>query len=246
MGFMKIIRLLKHDVVICNFVGDLLIIMETSQLLQFESVVERCSTVVKDNYLFTIDALCVFSFTSRLGLKDLYNKARIYILYNIKTLLITSRSDFFKLNEEDLLTLLNDDGLNVEDDEIDVFNLITEWCSKTDNHDMEYDMVIGCVRFSSMCKYQLQNCLLKTNNLTLLRTIRQYMSCTYQSEERMELLTRPRRSVPHVLCAMKNENEAAFIYRWDWTLLKFTPLVKVEPMLLGTTGYHVVAKGKRF
>lgn len=242
---MKVIDSLNSDRIEFNCARELLLVLETSQLLQFENIIEQSIILIKDKYLFTVHAIYIFSLASRLGLKELYNKTRIYILYNFKRLLIQNKNGFFELNDDDLLSLLNDNGLNVED-EIDVFNLIIEWCSETDNYNMEHDMTLGCVRFNLMNKNQLNSCILKTNHLSLQDTIKQYMNYTTQSEETMGLLTRPIRSLPYVLCALKNENKAAYIYRWDWTLLNFTPFINMEPLPSDTKGYHVIVKGKPY
>lgn len=242
---MKVIDSLIHNRIDFDCVKELLLVLETSQLLQFENIIKESITLIKNKYLFTVNAIYIFSLASRLGLKDLCNKARIYILYNFKTFLIQNRDSFFELNDDDLLSLLNDNGLNTKN-EIDVYNLITDWCLKTDNYNIEYDMTIGCVRFNSMSKNQLKYCFLKTKNFNLQNTIKQYVINTNQSEETMGLLTRPMRSVPNALCAMKNENNGAYIYRWDWTLFKFTQFIKVEPLPTETTGYHVVVKGKPY
>lgn len=234
---------MKHNHIDFDSVEKLLLVLETSQLLQFTYIIQESIKLIKEKYLLSVHAIPIFSVAYRLGLQELYEKARIYILYNFKTFLIQNRDGFFDLTEGDLQLLLNDNGLNI-DDETDVFNLVIDWCAKTNNYDIEYEMVVGCVHFNSMNQNQLQSCISKTNNLKIQNTIQQYLSCNNESKDSTGLLIRPIRSVPNVLCAIKNEEDGyAFIYRWDWASMKFTKFLRVDPLPLDTTGYHVVVKG---
>lgn len=79
---MKVIESLKHNCIVFDCVKELLLVLETSQLLQFENIIKKSIELIKDKYLFTVHAIYIFSLASKLGLKELYNKARIYILYN--------------------------------------------------------------------------------------------------------------------------------------------------------------------
>lgn len=239
---MNIIKNLKHNHIVYENVEELLSLLETSQLLQFTDIIEESMNVINNRFVFTPYAVPIFSLASRLGLKELCDKSRIYILYNFKKLLLLNRDSFFELNEGDLQVLLNDNGLNVRN-EIDVYDLVLEWCLKTNNYDNEYEMAVNCVHFSSMNKTELNSCISKTDNLNLKNTIKQYINCINENGESMELLIRPVRSIPNVLCAMKNENKGAYIYRWNWTSLKFTQFLKVDPLPIDTTGYHVIVKG---
>lgn len=239
---MSAINSLKHNRIIFDSLEDVLLVLETSQLLQFTDTIKKSVDLIKERYLFTRNALHIFSLTSMLGLKALFDKARVYILYNFKMFLMQNRDSFFQINEDDLLLLLNDTCLNVEN-EVDVYNLVIDWCKNTNSYNMEYKMATSCVRFNSMNTNQLQNCISKTNNLNLQSFIKNYLNRTNQSEESVGLLIRPVRSIPNVLCAMKNENEGAYIYCWDWAILKFTRFMKVEPLPVDTTGYHVIVNG---
>lgn len=242
---MSVIKCLKHGHIIYDCVEELLLVLEISQLLQFTDINQKSIQLIKEKYLFTPHAIPIFSLSFRLGLKELYEKARVYILYNFKTFLVQNRDSFFELIEGDLQLLLNDNGLNVNS-ETDVYDLVIDWCSETNNYDIEYEMAISCVHFSSMKNHQLQSCISKTNNLNLQNAIKQYLSCTNESENSMELLNRPIRSVPNVLCAVRNEVDGcAFIYRWDWASLNFIKFLKLDPLPFDTTGYHVVIKGNK-
>lgn len=240
---MSVIESLKHNRVVFDSLEDLLNILETSQLLQFTDIIQKSIELITEKYLFTVHAVPIFSLASRLGLQELYEKARVYILYNFKRLLVLNKDSFFELNEGDLQQLLNDNGLNI-DNETDIFDLVIEWCSETNNYNIEYEIAVGCVHFNSMNKNQLKCSISKTNNLNLQNTIKQYMNYTKETEESLGLLIRPPRCVPYVLCAMKNEEDGyAFIYRWDWASMKFIKFLRVDPLPLDTTGYHVVVHG---
>lgn len=215
--------------------------METAQLLQFTIVVQDIIEHIVDKYLLTINAIPVYSLASRLGLKDLMLSARTYILFNFKTLLAQNRDRFFELSKEDLKELLNDNGLNVND-ETDIYDLIIEWCLETNNIDVEYELVVDIVRFDSMNKNQLKHCISKTKCSNLKNIIKQYIN--YEVENKDSKGSRPMRSKPYVLCTLGNDEDGyAFIYRWDWTSKKFIQFLKLDPLPPTTTGYHVVVKG---
>lgn len=198
--------------------------------------------IVEERYLFKVDStIQIFSFASMLGLQDLSDKARIYILLYFKSILIQFRDGFLELSKEEIQLLLKDNRLNV-DDETDVYNLIIDWCRETNNNiDVEYDVAIGCVRFNCMTKIQLESCILKTNNLILQNAIKQFYHKDTIDFNR--LLIRPPRNIPCDLCAVKNENNGfAYIYRWNWTTMNFEMFIKVDPLPRDSTGYHVVIK----
>lgn len=239
---MSVINSLKHSRIIFDSLEDVLLVLETSQLLQFTDIIKKSVDLIKERYLCTLHALHIFSLTSSLGLKALFDKTRVYILYNFKIFLIQNRDSFFQINEDDLLLLLNDSCLNVEN-EVEVYNLVIDWCKNTNSHNMEYKIATSCVRFNSMNTNQLRNCISKTNNLNLRSFIKKYLNHTNQSKESVGLLIRPVRSIPNVLCAIKNEKEGAYIYCWDWAILKFTRFIKVEPLPVNTTGYQVIVNG---
>ncbi|XP_025408876.1 kelch-like protein 28 isoform X2 [Sipha flava] len=239
-GFMSVIESLKHNRIVYDGLENLLNILETSQLLQFTDIIQKSIEVITEKYLFSVHAVPIFSLASTLGLQELYEKARVFILYNFKKLLVLNKNSFFELNEEDLQQLLKDNGLNI-DNEIDIFDLIIEWCSKTNNYNIGYEIAVDCVDFNAMDMVQLNYSITKTNHFNLINTIRHYINYKRGHETSLNLLIKPPRCVPHVLCAIKNEEDGyAFIYRWDWVSLKFTKFLRLDPLPLYTTGYHVI------
>lgn len=221
---------------------DLLVILETSQLLQFTEIIKKSIELIEDRYVFTTYALQIYSLASKLGLKSLFNKTRNYILYNFKFYLLHCMDYLKKSNEDDLQLLLNDNRLAVEK-EIDVFNLVVDWCKGTNNSDLEYKIAMNCVRFNIMNTNQLQECISKTNDLNLQNYIKKYLNYTNQNLGCVGLLIRPVRSIPYVLCGVINDREGVYIYRWNWDVLRFTRFLKVQPLAPNTTGYNVIAKG---
>lgn len=193
--------------------------------------------LIEEKYLLTVNVFLIYGLASRLGLMDLMKKARVAIQFNFKTLLDQNRAGFFELPKEDLKELLNENGLNVND-ETDVYDLVVEWCLETKNIDIEYRMVVDSVRFDSMNKNQLQHCSSKTKNLNLKKTIKKYIRKKNKNSKR------PVRSVPYVLCTVRNDDDGyAFIYSWDWATKKFIQFLKLDPLPPAITGYHVVVKG---
>ncbi|VVC44639.1 BTB/POZ domain,SKP1/BTB/POZ domain,Kelch-type beta propeller,BTB/Kelch-associated [Cinara cedri] len=237
--FMSIIHSLRHNTVVIDGVDELLRFLETSIFYQFTDIIKKSNTIIKESML-TCHAIPILLSASRLALSELCEKARIYILYNFKTLLANNREQFYQLNRANLLLLFNDNGLNVND-EMDVFNLVIEWCSK--NYDIEYEMVSKCVRFNLMDANQLNNCISKTKNSNLQNTIKQYIDYNIQGNESMKPLIRPIRNVPNVLCTVKNDDDGdAHIWKWDWQTLQFSKFLKVDPLPSNTVGYHVMVK----
>lgn len=219
-------------------VNKVLLLLETSQILQFTEITLKTVEIIEKKWLFTDKVLSIFLIVSKLGLQDTYKKAFINILYYFNNILISKRNCFLTLTEIDLKLLLSHDGLNVHI-ETDVYDLVIDWCLKNENYD-EFDTAVECVRFSCMNKTQLEYCTSKTNNLKLQNTIKQYMV----KSEYSSVLVQPSRKVPYVLCTMKRgENGDTFVYQWDWNLLKFVEFFKVDPLPQGTTGYHVAVKG---
>jgi len=53
------------------------------------------------------------------------------------------------------------------DNETDIYNLNIEWCLKTKNYDMEYEIAVNCVHFNLMNTKQLLCCLLITKDINL-------------------------------------------------------------------------------
>jgi len=242
---MAVIECLKKKIVEYVNIDELLCILETSLILQFTEISEASMELIKGNVLFSINALSIFFVTSKLGLEKLCKKARAYILYNFKTFVVRYRNIFLhKVKEEDLKLLLSDNELNVEH-ETDVFDLIIEWCYKTNNCDIECEIAVDCVHFNSMDKNQLKSCLSKTDDLNLQNVIKQYINNLNDlSNQSIELLIKPKRNVPNVLCAMKNDNQHAFIYTWDKDSLQFIRYLQVNPLPRNVTGYHMVSRGK--
>lgn len=240
---MSIINSLKHDTIIFNTVEELFLILETSLYFQFTDTIKKSIQIINENIL-KLHAIPVLMLASRLSLPELYEKARIYILYNFKAILSHSRTKFFELNKADLLLLLNDNGLNV-DNEVDVFNLVIDWCSQTKNYDMECEMVAECVHFSSMDANQLQYSISKSKNLNLQNIIKQYNIYDIQTNSSLKHLIRPARCIPNALCAVKNDPDGdIFIWKWDWQSLKFSRFLQLDPLPRHTVGYHVLVKGK--
>jgi len=236
---------LKKNKVIVDDLEDLLTILEVSQLLQFCFVIAECVKIISEKYLFTMYAVNVFSMVSKLGIKNLIEKSHAYILYNFKKILVQNKAGFLKLPEEDLQTLLNNNSLNV-DNEQDVFDLIIDWCLVNDKYNIEYEMVVSCVRFKSMNKEQLEYCVSKTTNLNLQNVMMPYLDCIRANRDSMGLFIRPVRNIPFGLCAVKNELDGyAFVYRWDWASMQFTKFIRLDPLPLDTTGYHVIVKGNK-
>jgi len=238
---------LKHKKVIFDDLDDLLTILEVSQFLQFPFIIAESIKIVREKYLFTIYAVNVFSTVSKLGIKSLLEKSQAYILYYFKTILSQNKAGFLQLSKADLQTLLNNNSLNVNN-ELDVFDLIVNWCSVNNNYNIEYEMIVSCVRFKSMNKEQLEYCISKTNNINLKNIMIPHKDCTneYQNSLTMELYIRPIRNIPFGLCAVKNELDGyAFVYRWDWACMQFTKFIRLDPLPLDTTGYHVIVKGNK-
>lgn len=221
-------------------IDSLLLLLETSQILQFTETTLKTIELIETKWFFTENVLPIFLLVSRLGMEDLYKKAFINILYKFNYILTYKRKYFWRLCEKDLKLLLNHNGLNVEN-ETDVYDLVIRWCKKNENND-EYEIAIECVRFNSMNKVQLEYCISKTNNFNLQNTIKQLMN----KSENPLVLIKPPRKVPYVLCAMKNNvvNGYSFVFRWDWDLLKFVEFLRVDPLPQDTFGYHVAIKGK--
>lgn len=240
---MMVIESLKQNKIIVDGLEDLLTILEVSQILQFSFIMAESIKIITKNYLFTIYALDIFSMVSKLEIKSLLEKSHAYILYNFKTILVQNKAAFLKLSEVDLQSLLNNNGLNV-DNEKDVFDLIINWCSVNDKYNIEYEMVVSCVRFKSMNNEQLTDCISKTKNLNLQNVMIPYLDFTKKNEDTIGVFIKPIRNIPFGLCAVKNELDGyAFVYRWDWASMQFTKFIRLDPLPLDTTGYHVIVKG---
>lgn len=240
-----VVDCLKQKKVIVDGLEDLLTILEVSQLLQFSFVIAESIKMISEKYLFTINAVNVFSTVSKLGIKSLIEKSHAYILYNFKTILVQNKAGFLKLTEDDLQTILNNNSLNL-DNEQDVFDLIINWCLVNDKYNIEYEMVVSCVRFKSMNTEQLKYCLSKTKNFNLQNVILPYLDCNTENRYSMGLFIKPIRNIPFGLCAVKNELDGyAFVYRWDWSTMQFTKFIRLDPLPLDTTGYHVIVKGDK-
>lgn len=244
---MYVIESLKYNHIDVDHLEELFLLLETSLILQFTEVFNECIMIIEENHLFTINStIQIFSFASMLGLEVLSDKARFYVLYNFKRFLMQNKNAFFELSKEELQLLLNDNGLNVND-ETDVYNLIHDWCAETHNYDNDvlYDMVINCVNFNSMSKFQLESCILKTKNYILQSAMKQlYHKDTFDVTDDLKiLLIKPPRIIPSALCAIKNEDDGyAYIYRWNWSTISFEQFIKVDPLPRNSTGYHVVNK----
>ncbi|XP_050530643.1 kelch repeat and BTB domain-containing protein 8-like [Daktulosphaira vitifoliae] len=238
-GFVWTINCLKTNSIVVDSISEFLILLETSQILQFNEITKKCTLIIEKQFLFSSSAIQIFSLTFKLGLNELFEKARIYILYYFKTLIKQFREEFLKLTEEDLYQLLCDNGLNVEK-EVDVFDLIIEWSTKANKQDVEYEVVLACVHFNAMNKQQLEYCITKTKNQDLKNKIEKYLK--HKSERSIEM-EKSGRHIPYVLCGIKNEeNGHAYIHCWDWNQLKFIKFLQLDPLPLDTTGYHVVVK----
>lgn len=234
---------MKQNNVVFEDLKELLLILETSLLLQFSFISFESLKIIKDRYLYTINVVDVFSVLSKLGLKTLSEKAYDYILYNFQNILIQKRDKLLGLDEDDLQSLLKNNNLNV-DEEIDVYNLIIDWCSTNCNYNNEYEMIVGCVHFVSMTNEQLQYCISKTNNVDLLSIMNEYITCSNEQNETR--LLKSIRFVPYGLCAIKNEiGGQAVIYKWDWNCMQFTKFLELKPLPLGTNGYNIITKGNK-
>jgi hypothetical protein len=243
-GFMKVINCLKSNKVVYNGIHDILLILEVSQLLHFSFIIFESIKIIKEKFLFTNYAIDIFSKVSKLGLQNLLDKSRAYVLYNFTTILEKNKNGFMNLNERDLQSLLNFNSLNVPNEKY-VYDLIIEWCAKNNNYKHEYELAVSCVHFNTMSKEELEYCISKTANVNLLNTIKPFLDVSNDNQDTVSLI-RPIRSVPYVLCAVKNENNGhAFVYRWDWSCMQFTKFLKLDPLPLGTTGYHVFFKGNK-
>ncbi|KAE9524182.1 hypothetical protein AGLY_015427 [Aphis glycines] len=240
-GFMKVINSLKNNQVIFNDLEDLLLILEVSQILQFSFIIFQSTKIIEEKYLFTINAVNIFPKASKLRLKNLLDKAHAYILYNFTTILRKNKVGFLKLNEHDLHLLLKNINLNVENEK-EVFDLIVDWCSMNDNYNFEYELAINCVYFKRMTQEQLKYCISKTKNIHLQNAIKVFINFTKNIQNTVSL-TKPIRCIPHVLCAVKNEDDGhAFMYRWDWDIRQFVKFLRLDPLPLNTTGFQVIIK----
>lgn len=240
---MSVISSLRIDQIVSYTLEDLFLLLETSQLLQFTDVIKKSIELIIQKDLFSTDAIPIFSFASGLGLKELCEKARLYILYHIKNILVLNKKSFFELNEDDFVQLLNDNRLNIYN-EIDLFDLVVEWCSETNNHNKEYEIAVSCIHFNAMDENQLKCCISKTNNLNLQITINKYIDYIQNPKESLGLLVRTPRNVPHTLLTIQKDFDGMItIYRFDWTALKFVDYVIVDPLPSWTVGYTVVVHG---
>ncbi|XP_050438532.1 uncharacterized protein LOC126844402 [Adelges cooleyi] len=240
-GFVWILDYLKVKCITLESISEILLLLETTQILQFTEITKQCIQIVEKQFLFSACAIQIFSVAFKLDLHELYEKSRIYILYNFNVLTIHNRDEFFKLTVEDLYQLLCDNSLNVEK-EIHVFDLVIEWCSKTGREDIENEIAIACVHFNTMDVSQLQYCLSKTNNFKLQNNIEQYLHNKINGDNNDTI--KSIRRVPIALCGIKNEDSGhAYIYYWDWNQMKFIKFLQLDPLPLDTTGYHVVVKG---
>lgn len=244
---MGVINSLIQKKVIFDDLNDLLAILEVSQFLQFPFIIAECIKIVREKYLFTIYAVNVFSTVSKLGIKNLIEKSQAHILYYFKKILSQNRAGLLKLRKVDLQALLNNNGLNINNEK-DVFDLIVNWCLVNNKYDNEYEMIVSCVRFKSMNKEQLEYCISKTNNVNLKNVMIPYMDYTRKKKDiiAMGLFIKPIRNIPFGLCAVKNELDGyAFVYRWDWSSMQFTKFIRLDPLPLDTTGYFVAVKGNK-
>ncbi|XP_026817278.1 uncharacterized protein LOC113556504 [Rhopalosiphum maidis] len=240
-GFMKVINSLQSNKVVFNGIEDILLILEVSQLLQFSFIIFESIKIIKEKYLFTNHAIDIFPEVSKLGLQNLLDKSRAYILYNFTTILKKNKFGFLKLNERDLQSLLNSNSLNVANEK-DVYDLIIDWCSTNNGYNFEYELAVSCVHFNVMSKEELECCISKTKNSILQDVIKPYIDISRENHDTVSLI-RPIRCIPYVLCAVKNEDDGhAFIYRWDWSSMQFTKFLRLDPLPLDTTGYHVFIK----
>jgi len=240
----SVINSLKQKKVLYDNLNHLFTILEVSQFLQFYSIIAESIKIIKTKYLFTMHAVNVFSFVSKLGIKDLIEKSQAHILHYFEDVLLENREEFLKLKKEDLQTLLNNNSLNVNNEQ-SVFDLIVNWCLINNKYDLEYEMIVSCVRFKSMNKEQLEHCISKTNNVDLLNIMIPYLNGTREDQDLMTLgfYIRPIRNIPFGLCAVKNELDGfAFVYRWNWASMQFTKFIRLDPLPRNTTGYHVIVK----
>jgi len=149
------------------------------------------------------------------------DKARNYIVHNFEQLLTEYRQMFFKnANNDDFKLLLSDNRLNV-DNKTDIYNLIIEWCLKTKNYEMVYNIAVKYVHFNVMNKEQLLNCLFITKNLCLKKMINHIRYLLRKNIRSIEYASKPKRSISFEFCAILNEDFGVYLYRWDWDSLKF-------------------------
>jgi len=239
---MKVINSLKNNQIIFNGVEDLLLILEVSQLLQFSFISFHSTKVIKEKYLFTINAVNIFPKAFMLGLKNLSDRAHAYILYNFTTILKKNKVGFLKLDEQDLQLLLKNTNLNVENEK-EVFDLIMDWCSTNNNYNFEYELAYNCVYFNRMTQEQLKYCISKTKNINLQNIIKPLIYFPKNDRYSVSLIN-PIRCIPHVMCAVKNDDDGhAFMYRWDWDVRQFVKFLKLSPLPRNTVGYKIFIKG---
>ncbi|XP_025191040.1 uncharacterized protein LOC112591438 [Melanaphis sacchari] len=242
-GFMNVLNCLENKEVVFESLEDLLLTLEVSQLLQFSFIYLQAAKIIEEKYLFTIYAIDVLPEVSKLGLQNIFDKARAFVLYNFRKILKKNKVGFLSLNEGDLQSLLNSNSLNVGNEK-DVFDLIIDWCLTNNNYNIEYELVVSCVHFNQMTKKQLICCISMTKNLNLQNVIKPYIDFAKDEDEYIvSNVIRPFRCIPFGLCAVKNEDDGqSFIYRWDWTSMQFIKFIRLDPLPLDTTGYHVFAK----
>lgn len=228
---MKVITSLKSNKVVFNGIKDLLLILEVAQLLQFSFIIFESIKIIKEKFLFTNHAIDIFPEVSKLGLQNLLDKSRAYILYNFTTIMEKNKLGFMQLNERDLQSLLNSNSLNVPNEK-DVYDLIIDWCARNNNYNFEYELAVSCVHFNTMSNEELECCILKTKNVILRDVIKPYLDISRENHDTVSLI-RPIRCIPYVLCAVKNEDDGhSFIYRWDWSCMQFTKFLRLDRSIL--------------
>lgn len=236
-AFMKIMNCLEYNTIVSNTIEDLFLLLETSQFLQFTKIIEQAIKYTKKNYFFTPHIARIYTFAQRLGLKELYETACVYIIYNFRKMLFYGRHTLINLSKEELLFFLTHDGLNIYN-EMDVYNLIYDWL-KINTNENEYEIMNTCVRFDDMSKNQLHHIIEQTKDLEFQNMVKQFV-IEFTCKKPMQ----PIRCLPHVLCTMQNDADGyAFIYQWDWELLQFKKTVKVDPLPANSVGYHFMVKG---
>lgn len=236
-GFVNTVKCVLNKAILNFGLEDLFFLFETAQFLQFTNIMEQAIQFTIKRYFCTSHIPHIFTFSYRLGLKDLYQPACAYIIFNFKRMLFYGRPALTKLPKEGLLYLLQQDGVNVKR-EVEVYYLVCEWL-QSHPEENEYEVILDCVRFNDMDKNQLKQIILKTTNIKLKNMINHYIS-----ELSYGIPMLPTRRLPYVLCTMQNDAEGyVYMYQWDWEALKFQKTLKVDPLPVNAAGYQVVVKG---
>ena len=125
---------------------DLPTIIQACAFLQMTQVLEICDRYLTNEYLDKNNCILCFCFAKKYNLQELMETSRQCIVRNFMDLI--SHSDFSKMDETQLVTIIRDDRLHVPNEDV-VLDAILQWvnCNVEQRHQHFAKLLASFVRF---------------------------------------------------------------------------------------------------